>query len=742
MAHLSPQLVFEVGIPCDTSAVDVASELMPIGMTLVGSSHIAPYGTPQHQLQHPVLPSDGSHTQPLPLSTSAPAAASHHLSTSGLRRRAHGMYDQNMVDLTLEQQGELLEIFLALPRLQRFRFRFVSGSDSADLVHWLVSGQDWFVSGSDSGLVSLWSGSLVSFKTGLVTGFGPLAGTQGSATQDPHIVASDSSFDFDVMEGYPMQQHPESSSQDMHALGQQPGISMFSRLKETLSRATRSEHAINEINEGGGEVDSPFTSQIDPVLSESAHVSTPTTTPIGLSKLTPSETLLPDGRSLVEVQEVERYILAAREKKIESLRKAEQRRATLAKAPMTSANPLQSPELTTLKSQPIGSHIASGSKDTPNASILDGVFLNENWEYNLQIEKLTDLYTSYTYHVGWLDVIQATSNSTSVDEQQRMICDIIHSIVQMERQNLGINMPSMGPMRFLDTTKAKQPTISQMETPSASPMDPSYIVSPGVSMQSEPTHGSFSFPDLVQPSLGDLPTLTMNMTRGAPSTSLAGTTPLHTSIAPMPIPIGVHQPYVPIATHPYVALMPPPNPIAYVPQSHYPSPYFSGAVPASINTSYPISAILEPTSTSFRSSFGAVPYEVWDPRRVLMPRPKPANPFPYVVPRVPTPVASTPIMPTHLGDLAAFAQTIGRSIVENMHNLPDREPRSKAVQVAKIAQKYNVRKHVEIFEQVCDSLGEYNDLNRCRALSLTLSGKAGDWYRTVRVEEKTIYPTL
>ncbi|MCO5574383.1 hypothetical protein L7F22_028166 [Adiantum nelumboides] len=226
---------------------------------------------------------------------------------------------------------------------------------------WLVSGQDWL---------------LVSAVA--VTGSGPSAGTQGSATQDPHIAVSNSSSDFDVMEGYPMQQHPESSSQDMHALGQQPGISMFSRLKETLSRATRSEHATNEINEGGGEVDLPFTSQIDPVLSESAHVSTPTTTPIGLSKLTPSETLLPDGRSLAEVQEVERYILAAREKEIESLRKAEQRRATLAKAPMTSANPLQSPELTTLKSQPIGSHIASGSKDTSNTSILDGVFLNEN----------------------------------------------------------------------------------------------------------------------------------------------------------------------------------------------------------------------------------------------------------------------------------------------------------------------------------------------------------------------------
>ncbi|MCO5592277.1 hypothetical protein L7F22_046276 [Adiantum nelumboides] len=296
---------------------------------------------------------------------------------------------------------------------------------------------------------------LVSLVSWTVIGSGPSAGIQGSATQDPHIAANDSSSYFDVMEGYSMQQHPESFSQDMHTLGQQPGVSMFSRLKETLSRATRSKHATNEINEGDGKENSPLTSQIDPVLSESVHVSTPATTPIGFSKLTPFETLLPDGKSLAEVQEVERYILAAREKEIESLRKAEQRRATLAKAPMTSANPLQSPELTTLKSQLIGSHIASGSKDTLNASILNEVFLNENWKYNLQTEKLIDLYTSYTYHVGWLDVIQNTSNSTSVNEQQRIICDVIHSIVQMERQNLGINMSSsMDPMRFLDTTKA------------------------------------------------------------------------------------------------------------------------------------------------------------------------------------------------------------------------------------------------------------------------------------------------
>ena len=81
-----------------------------------------------------------------------------------------------------------------------------------------------------------------------------------------------------------------------------------------------------------------------------------------------------------------------------------------------------------------------------------------------------------------------------------------------------------------------------------------------------------------------------------------------------------------------------------------------------------------------------------------------------------------------------------------MRNTPKREPRSKAVQVAKLTQKINgkedARKHIEVFEHVCDSLGEHNELQKCKALSLTLSGKVGDWYRTLRAEERTHYLTL
>ncbi|WP_219824258.1 hypothetical protein, partial [Enterobacter cloacae complex sp. GF14B] len=60
-----------------------------------------------------------------------------------------------------------------------------------------------------------------------------------------------------------------------------------------------------------------------------------------------------------------------------------------------------------------------------------------------------------------------------------------------------------------------------------------------------------------------------------------------------------------------------------------------------------------------------------------------------------------------------------------MRHASDREPRSKAVQIAKLTQKFNgdedARKHIEVFEQVCDSLGGRNELHKCNALSLTLS---------------------
>ena len=93
-----------------------------------------------------------------------------------------------------------------------------------------------------------------------------------------------------------------------------------------------------------------------------------------------------------------------------------------------------------------------------------------------------------------------------------------------------------------------------------------------------------------------------------------------------------------------------------------------------------------------------------------MHRPSPI-PIPPVAPRAPM-----PIMPAHVRDLATFSQMIGQSITDNMHHVSDREPRSKAVQIAKLTSKFSrdedCRKHIEVFEQVCDSLGERNKLHR------------------------------
>ena len=196
-------------------------------------------------------------------------------------------------------------------------------------------------------------------------------------------------------------------------------------------------------------------------------------------------------------------------------------------------------------------------------------------------------------------------------------------------------------------------------------------------------------------------------------TSILGATSLPSTVVPSVVPLSAYRPYIPMATHAQVTPMPPAIPTGYAPRAYYPSSYSSGAMPS--HTSYPASTAYVP---------GPVPI-----------------PVPNVIPGVPPPA-----IPAHIGDLAAFAQTIGRSIAENMRSAPEREPRSKAVQVAKLTQKFNgdedARKHIEVFEHVCNSLEEHNELHKCNALSLTLSGKAGDWYRTLRVEERTHYPTL
>ena len=240
-------------------------------------------------------------------------------------------------------------------------------------------------------------------------GSGPSIGTQGSVVQDLYIALSDSSSDYDVMEGYPTQ-NPENPIQETPALAPQPSGSMFSRLVETFSRATRSDLAPNEANEGMGEVNSPFPSRVDPTHPRSVQVDIlPTSFNEGPIEQPPSEV---------------------------------------------------APAIATTRNVTTGNDIASTSRGTPSTPNLEGSFLNENWEYDLGTETLTDLYTGYAYHVGWLEVIRSTSSATSLEDQHHMICNVIHGLIQSERQNRGMNIPSTGPMQFLDTGKGKQPTLS------------------------------------------------------------------------------------------------------------------------------------------------------------------------------------------------------------------------------------------------------------------------------------------
>ena len=69
---------------------------------------------------------------------------------------------------------------------------------------------------------------------------------------------------------------------------------------------------------------------------------------------------------------------------------------------------------------------------------------------------------------------------------------------------------------------------------------------------------------------------------------------------------------------------------------------------------------------------------------------------------------------------------MGRSIVEKMREPTNRTTQSKTYQIAKTTQKFHddgdARRHLKVFEQVCEALGERNDLIKYNGCSL--DGKA------------------
>ena len=59
---------------------------------------------------------------------------------------------------------------------------------------------------------------------------------------------------------------------------------------------------------------------------------------------------------------------------------------------------------------------------------------------------------------------------------------------------------------------------------------------------------------------------------------------------------------------------------------------------------------------------------------------------------------------------------MGKSIVESVNEPSERGTQSKASQISKMTERFNgdedERRHLQVFEQVCEALEECNDLNK------------------------------
>ena len=83
-------------------------------------------------------------------------------------------------------------------------------------------------------------------------------------------------------------------------------------------------------------------------------------------------------------------------------------------------------------------------------------------------------------------------------------------------------MPSIGPMIYIDTARAKQPILSQMQTPTMTPTDPSHVVAPNDTHPygQEPISSSFTFPNLGDYPLGDTTTFMPNLVMSTANSAL------------------------------------------------------------------------------------------------------------------------------------------------------------------------------------------------------------------------------
>jgi len=87
-------------------------------------------------------------------------------------------------------------------------------------------------------------------------------------------------------------------------------------------------------------------------------------------------------------------------------------------------------------------------------------------------------------------------------------------------------------------------------------------------------------------------------------------------------------------------------------------------------------------------------------------------------------------------DPVAFAQALRRAITKSIapivrHGGDGQHSYRKVAQIAKLTHKFikdgNPTRHLEVFDQVYEALGEQNEVAKTNTFSLTLDGKARDW---------------
>ncbi|MDM1593465.1 hypothetical protein HX035_24270 [Escherichia coli] len=75
-----------------------------------------------------------------------------------------------------------------------------------------------------------------------------------------------------------------------------------------------------------------------------------------------------------------------------------------------------------------------------------------------------------------------------------------------------------------------------------------------------------------------------------------------------------------------------------------------------------------------------------------------------------------------------------------------RAERTKPVHISKLVTKFDGTcdhvSHLEMFGQICEAFGQVDDPTKVSAFGLTLEGKARQWFRSLKAEDKATFEAL